>query len=977
VRVFDFGRTDDGACYIVSGYIAGGSLADLLKNRCPGAGEAAALTADVAEALHHAHGQRLVHRDVKPANILLDAAGKPHLADFGIALRDEDFGTGGGVAGTPWYMSPEQARGESHRVDGRADVYSLGAVLYELLTGQVPFRRDLVRDLLEDIGSLTLEARPPRQLVTDLPRDLERICLKALAKRVSDRYSTAYDFAEDLRALLTPPPPAPAVPAAAVLIDASLDPHDSPYEQVLERGMRVIRPKAATSRSHDVAARVYAFPTIDVKFLNPGTIAAVLWQFAVEVLAAEIDPTPVLRFSFEVDSGGLRIFAENCGWGRASECEVVVDEPTLNRLFSQEERSFAGDIASEETKPILHLSPHRIPAERFQGLRALLIHELKLKWRCKDEKGQILQGQDAPNLTWEIEAPPVLAFSLELDSGGLRILADNHGGGRACECEVVLEEPTLNYLFPKEERRFLGSIEGGEIKLILHLLPHHIPVEKFRGFHLQRQGASSLEGSPVPGTAPHSVPQGFARLEGTPHRIPVERVEGLGALLIDELNLHWGCKDVRGQMLTGREQAKVTWRIPLPGEVIDPTPVLRFSFEVHSLGLLIFAENWGWGRACECEVVLDEPSLNHLFSQEQRTFVGGIESEETKPILHLSRNIPAEQFREFHAVLIHALKLSWRCKDESGKAWEAREELKVEWWMVRPPDRLAEAPASANATSGGFKDILRYENFPVIRSRGVYCTMIDRFGTASLLEKAAQMIDEELRGLRVNTAEKCDLISWLRSAAREAAGRGAFQEARGLREAAIRLGIGGRGDVQVSSRFPPSQGGLEDVSRGRERDRQSSRSPASQRACPASLPPAVGSGVSNVDPVLGTQERVYPIARVIPPGEAERFHILIGATRSATLRLRLKFWIGKDAIVTSDGFIVHIWNPDGSTLNDHYKDGEHLSRLEWKRCGAQVLVTCPNRNCRAKLHFDKSRCIMERQCGACGTKFTVKPSEDF
>ncbi len=215
VRVYDFGRGSDGACFIVSEYIEGGSLADLLKKRRPAVSEAAALVTDVAEALHHAHQQRLVHRDVKPGNILLDAAGQAYLADFGIALRDQDFGSGSGLAGTPWYMSPEQARGESHRVDGRADVYSLGAVLYELLTGQVPFRREPVPDLLADIASLTVEARPPRQLVTDLPRELERICLKALAKRAADRYPTAHDFADDLRALLAQQLPLPALPSPA------------------------------------------------------------------------------------------------------------------------------------------------------------------------------------------------------------------------------------------------------------------------------------------------------------------------------------------------------------------------------------------------------------------------------------------------------------------------------------------------------------------------------------------------------------------------------------------------------------------------------------------------------------------------------------------------------------------------------------------------------------------------------------------
>jgi formylglycine-generating enzyme required for sulfatase activity len=219
VRVHDFGRTPDGGCFIVSEYLGGGSLADLIRQRRLTTGEAVALVVPVADALQHAHQHRLVHRDVKPANILLDAAGKPYLADFGLALRDEDFGSGSGRAGTPWYMSPEQARGEGHRVDGRADVYSLGAALYELLTGQVPFRRDRVQDLLEDIASLTVEARPPRQLVLDLPRELERICLKALAKRPSERYPTAHDFADDLRAIQAQQPPPlpvpPSVPDAA------------------------------------------------------------------------------------------------------------------------------------------------------------------------------------------------------------------------------------------------------------------------------------------------------------------------------------------------------------------------------------------------------------------------------------------------------------------------------------------------------------------------------------------------------------------------------------------------------------------------------------------------------------------------------------------------------------------------------------------------------------------------------------------
>jgi serine/threonine protein kinase len=201
VPVHDVGATENGLPFVVSKFIEGCDLKERIEEARPAFSEAAALVATIAEALHYAHRKGLVHRDIKPANILIDAAGEPHVADFGLALKEEDFGKGAGFAGTPAYMSPEQARGDGDRVDGRSDIFSLGVVLYELLTGRRPFPGETRSQLLEQIA--TIEARPPRQIDDAIPKELERICLKALAKRASDRYTTAKDMADDLRGCRT------------------------------------------------------------------------------------------------------------------------------------------------------------------------------------------------------------------------------------------------------------------------------------------------------------------------------------------------------------------------------------------------------------------------------------------------------------------------------------------------------------------------------------------------------------------------------------------------------------------------------------------------------------------------------------------------------------------------------------------------------------------------------------------------------
>ena len=202
VTIYDVGE-HNGNHYLSLEYVEGRNFADLARGQPLPARQAAGYLKTVAEAVQHAHRRGILHRDLKPSNILLDSLDRPRVTDFGLAKlmnSDTELTATGQVLGSPNFMPPEQAGGKWAEISTRSDVYSLGAILYELLTGLPPFQAETLQAILEQVRDA--EPLPPQRLNPDTPLNLQTICLKCLQKEPSRRYGSAQELADDLNRFL-------------------------------------------------------------------------------------------------------------------------------------------------------------------------------------------------------------------------------------------------------------------------------------------------------------------------------------------------------------------------------------------------------------------------------------------------------------------------------------------------------------------------------------------------------------------------------------------------------------------------------------------------------------------------------------------------------------------------------------------------------------------------------------------------------
>jgi len=518
VAVHDIG-VHEGEVFIVSDYLEGADLRSWMRDNRASWPEATRMAIAVLDALGHAHARRIIHRDVKPANIILTTERMPVLVDFGLALSEEQAGAGerGLLSGTPQYMSPEQTQGVAHRIDGRTDLFSVGVVLYELLTGRLPFRATDLKELLRQVRED--EPQPPRQLVRDIPQDLERACLKALAKHQQDRYTTAGDFAEDLQrvvqaAVSSVAPAAPLPSGAPSLSRASFAPAGVVSPTPV--------PAAADQRTPSSVRRAREAERRQLTVLACGCDA--------------FESEPYLELDSEDQANALRAFLETC--------EKAVDQ-------------FGGTIVESSEKGVVACFGYPVAYEDAAGRAArtglAILEGMKAP-------GELLRVGDRLTLNpWVgIHTGPAV---VESKAGGVSLVGEARNVAVRLQDVAVAGQVTCT---EASRRLFQGRLEctslgGQKVKGV------PAPVELFRVEHV------AVAGNPIDAVAPAEL----SPLTGREQEVGLlkdrwdQAREGMGqvVLLIGEPGLgksrlvHTMKQHVLGQGSEGEANAPVIeWR---------------------------------------------------------------------------------------------------------------------------------------------------------------------------------------------------------------------------------------------------------------------------------------------------------------------------------------------------------------------------------------------------------------------------------